>query len=70
MADLTDFQLEVTRLFFSLPGSRGFLLAGAEHLHGVPETYDPRWIVRHVYHHPGVDVMHCSRISSWILLDL
>lgn len=37
MPDLTDFQLEVTRLFFSLPPSRGFLLAGgaallAQHL--------------------------------------
>jgi hypothetical protein len=37
MPDLTDFQLEVTRLFFSLPASRGFLLAGgaallAQHL--------------------------------------
>jgi hypothetical protein len=29
MPDLTDFQLEVTRLFFSLPASRGFLLAAA-----------------------------------------
>ena len=28
MTDLTDFQLEVTRLFFSLPASKGFLLAG------------------------------------------
>jgi hypothetical protein len=28
MPDLTDFQLEVTRLFFSLPASKGFLLAG------------------------------------------
>ena len=45
-------------------------LLRAEHLHGVPETYDPRWIIRHVYHHPGVDVMHGSRISSWILLGL
>ena len=26
--DLTDFQLEVARLFFSLPASKGFLLAG------------------------------------------
>jgi hypothetical protein len=25
--DLTDFQLEVARLFFSLPASKGFLLA-------------------------------------------
>ena len=37
MPDLTDFQLEVTRLFFSLPVSRGFLLDGgaallAQHL--------------------------------------
>jgi hypothetical protein len=37
MPDLTDFQLEVTRLFFGLPASRGFLLAGgaallAQHL--------------------------------------
>ena len=37
MPDLTDFQLEVTRLFFSLPASKGFLLAGgaalvAQHL--------------------------------------
>jgi len=36
-ADLTDFQLEVTRLFFALPASKGFLLAGgaallAQHL--------------------------------------
>ncbi len=35
--DLTDFQLEVARLFFSLPASKGFLLAGgaallAQHL--------------------------------------
>jgi Nucleotidyl transferase AbiEii toxin, Type IV TA system len=35
--DLTDFQLEVAQLFFSLPGSKGFLLAGgaallAQHL--------------------------------------
>ena len=35
--DLTDFQLEVTRLFFSLPASKGFLLGGgaallAQHL--------------------------------------
>lgn len=28
MSGLTDFQLEVTRLFFSLPASDGFLLAG------------------------------------------
>jgi hypothetical protein len=28
MPDLTDFQLEVTRLFFGLPVSKGFLLAG------------------------------------------
>jgi hypothetical protein len=28
MPYLTDFQLEVTRLFFSLPASKGFLLAG------------------------------------------
>jgi len=28
MPDLTDFQLKVTRLFFSLPASNGFLLAG------------------------------------------
>ena len=28
MPDLTDFQLEVTRLFFSLPASKGCLLAG------------------------------------------
>ena len=27
MPELTDFQLEVTRLFFALPASRGFLLA-------------------------------------------
>jgi hypothetical protein len=26
--DLSDFQLEVARLFFALPDSRGFLLAG------------------------------------------
>ena len=37
MPDLTDFQLEVTGLFFSLPASKGFLLAGgaallAQHL--------------------------------------
>jgi hypothetical protein len=37
MPALTDFQLEVTRLFFSLPASKGFLLAGgaallAQHL--------------------------------------
>src|SRR4029077_204507 len=37
MPNLTDFQLEVTRLFFSLPASKGFLLAGgaallAQHL--------------------------------------
>jgi len=25
---ITDFQTEVTRLFFSLPASKGFLLAG------------------------------------------
>ena len=35
--DLTDFQFEVARLFFSLPASKGFLLAGgaallAQHL--------------------------------------
>ena len=35
--DLTDFQLDVARLFFSLPASKGFLLAGgatllAQHL--------------------------------------
>lgn len=28
MSNLTDFQTEVTRLFFSLPASNGFLLAG------------------------------------------
>lgn len=28
MSGLTDFQVEVTRLFFSLPASDGFLLAG------------------------------------------
>lgn len=28
MSGLTDFQAEVTRLFFSLPASEGFLLAG------------------------------------------
>lgn len=28
MSGLTDFQVEVTRLFFSLPASEGFLLAG------------------------------------------
>lgn len=28
MSGLTDFQVEVARLFFSLPASRGFLLAG------------------------------------------
>jgi hypothetical protein len=33
MPDLTDFQLEVTRLFFSLPASKGFLLAGGAALH-------------------------------------
>ena len=37
MPDLTDFQLEVTRLFVGLPASKGFLLAGgaallAQHL--------------------------------------
>jgi hypothetical protein len=37
MPDLTDFQLEVTSLFFSLAASEGFLLAGgaallAQHL--------------------------------------
>src|ERR1700733_13928707 len=32
-------------------------LLRAEHLHGVPETYDPRWIIRHACHHPGVDVI-------------
>ena len=37
MPALTDFQLKVTRLFFSLPASKGFLLAGgaallAQHL--------------------------------------
>src|ERR1700684_3854387 len=41
MADLTDFQLEVTGLFFSLPASKGFLLAGgaallAQHLTARP----------------------------------
>ena len=41
MPDLTDFQLEVTRLFFSLPASKGFLLAGgaallAQHLTARP----------------------------------
>ena len=30
MPDLTDFQLKVTRLFFSLPASKGFLLAGEQ----------------------------------------
>jgi hypothetical protein len=29
MPDLTDFQREVTRLFFSLPASKGFLLCTA-----------------------------------------
>jgi hypothetical protein len=28
MSNLTDFQTEITRLFFSLPASNGFLLAG------------------------------------------
>jgi hypothetical protein len=28
MPDLTDFQLEVTRLFFSLPASKGFCWPG------------------------------------------
>lgn len=28
MSELTDFQVTVTRLFFSLPASSGFLLAG------------------------------------------
>ncbi len=41
MPDLTDFQLEVSRLFFSLPASKGFLLAGgaallAQHLTARP----------------------------------
>jgi predicted nucleotidyltransferase component of viral defense system len=41
MADLTDFQLKVTGLFFSLPASKGFLLAGgaallAQHLTARP----------------------------------
>ena len=41
MPDLTDFQLEVTRLFFGLPASKGFLLAGgaallAQHLTARP----------------------------------
>ena len=28
MSNLTDFQTEIVRLFFSLPASQGFLLAG------------------------------------------
>ena len=41
MPDLTDFQLEVTSLFFGLPASKGFLLAGgaallAQHLRTRP----------------------------------
>jgi len=45
MPDLTDFQLEVTRLFFSLPASKGFLLAGgaallAQHLTRPTEDLD------------------------------
>ena len=48
MPDLTDFQLEVTRLFFSLPASKGFLLAGGAALlaqHRAPKTEDT---LRHV----------------------
>ena len=45
MPDLTDFQLKVTRLFFSLPASKGFLLAGGRlcsrsvSRHGLPKTW-------------------------------
>jgi Nucleotidyl transferase AbiEii toxin, Type IV TA system len=40
-ADLSPFQLEVARLFFALPASQGFLLAGgaallAQHLTARP----------------------------------
>jgi hypothetical protein len=44
-------------------------LLRTEHLHGVPESYDPRLIIGHVYHRPGADVMHCSRISLRMPLD-
>ena len=51
--DLSAFQLEVARLFFALPASQGFLLAGgaallAQHLTArptevwVPKTYATR----------------------------
>ncbi len=56
MPDLTEFQLEVISLFFSLPASKGFLLAGgaallAQHLPG------PHWLPRNS---PGAS---CSRYS-------
>jgi hypothetical protein len=45
MADLTDFQLEVTGLFFGLPACKGFLLGGelpcshSTSRHGPPKTW-------------------------------
>jgi hypothetical protein len=45
-----------------VPGIGLGQLLRAEHLHGVPETYDLRWIIRHVHYHPRVDVMHNNRI--------
>jgi hypothetical protein len=42
---------EVDDMFLGI--NRGQLLR-AEHLHGVPETYNPRRIIRHAHHHPGV----------------
>ncbi len=41
MSGLTDFQIEVTRLFFSLPASNGFLLAGGGALLAVGLTARP-----------------------------
>ena len=47
MPDLTDFQLEVTRLFFSLPASKGFCWPGERPCRATPrsETEDT---LRHV----------------------
>jgi hypothetical protein len=35
--DLSAFQLEVARLFFALPASQGFLLAGGAALRAAPD---------------------------------
>jgi hypothetical protein len=42
MPDLTVFQLEVTRLFFGLPASKGFLLAGGAALLAHPRPAPSR----------------------------